>query len=155
MLFLNQYKVSQSVTIWIWLFRVINGNNVTCSDENMWLIPFNEGQNHELTITFSQALMMAGLRVWNYNKSPEDTYRGVGTSEEPCLYSQGYKDCTEREQGKIHLWCLMIGSIWYWFYFRTFDMASYIYYRKIWLKLILVRSSSSDDLINNYWFCVL
>lgn len=68
------------------MFRVINGNNVTCSDENMWLIPFNEGQNHELTITFSQALMMAGLRVWNYNKSPEDTYRGVGTSEEPCLY---------------------------------------------------------------------
>lgn len=40
--------------------------------------------------------MMAGLRVWNYNKSPEDTYRGVGTSEEPCLYSQGFKDCTER-----------------------------------------------------------
>lgn len=79
------------------MFRVINGNNVTCSDENMWLIPFNEGQNHELTITFSQALMMAGLRVWNYNKSPEDTYRGVGTSEEPCLYSQGFKDCTERE----------------------------------------------------------
>lgn len=79
---------------------MINGNNVTCSDENMWLIPFNEGQNHELTITFSQALMMAGLRVWNYNKSPEDTYRGVGTSEEPCLYSQGYKDCTERERAR-------------------------------------------------------
>nr|XP_034314743.1 protein KIAA0556 isoform X5 [Crassostrea gigas] len=61
------------------LDKVINGNNVTCSDENMWLIPFNEGQNHELTITFSQALMMAGLRVWNYNKSPEDTYRGAKT----------------------------------------------------------------------------
>lgn len=61
------------------LDKVINGNNVTCSDENMWLIPFNEGQNHELTITFSQELMMAGLRVWNYNKSPEDTYRGAKT----------------------------------------------------------------------------
>lgn len=77
---LYMYQFCQYVTLLIWLFRVINGNNVTCSDENMWLIPFNEGQNHELTITFSQELMMAGLRVWNYNKSPEDTYRGVGAS---------------------------------------------------------------------------
>ncbi|XP_061197501.1 katanin-interacting protein-like [Saccostrea echinata] len=59
------------------LDKVINGNNVTCADENMWLIPFNEGQNHTLTVNFSQSLMMAGLRVWNYNKSPEDTYRGA------------------------------------------------------------------------------
>ena len=59
------------------IFRVINGNNVTCADENMWLIPFNESQEHVLTISFSQTVLIAGLRVWNYNKSPEDTYRGV------------------------------------------------------------------------------
>ncbi|XP_056018588.1 protein KATNIP homolog isoform X4 [Ostrea edulis] len=59
------------------LDKVINGNNVTCSDENMWLIPFNEGRNHLLTVNFNQSIMMAGLRVWNYNKSSEDTYRGA------------------------------------------------------------------------------
>ncbi|XP_078316471.1 katanin-interacting protein-like isoform X4 [Crassostrea virginica] len=61
------------------LDKVINGNNVTCADENMWLIPFNESQEHVLTISFSQTVLIAGLRVWNYNKSPEDTYRGAKT----------------------------------------------------------------------------
>ena len=58
-------------------YRVIDGVNVTVSDEHMWLIPFNEGQNHTITINFGQKVYMAGLRLWNYNKSKEDTYRGV------------------------------------------------------------------------------
>ena len=59
--------------------RVIDGTNVTMSDEHMWLIPFVDGENHTLTIDFNQKVLMAGLRIWNYNKSKEDTYRGVGT----------------------------------------------------------------------------
>ena len=47
------------------------------SDEHMWLVPFTEGQNHTVTITFPQETLVSGLRLWNYNKSPEDTYRGV------------------------------------------------------------------------------
>lgn len=43
----------------------------------MWLIPFSYGESHTLTITFSKAQTIAGLRFWNYNKSPEDSYRGV------------------------------------------------------------------------------
>lgn len=47
------------------------------SDEHMWLIPFTDGKKHTLTVNFKDPVLMAGLRMWNYNKSPEDTYRGV------------------------------------------------------------------------------
>lgn len=58
-------------------FRVIDGTNVTMSDEHMWLVPFIEGHNHTLKIEFKDRMLIAGLRVWNYNKSTEDTFRGV------------------------------------------------------------------------------
>ena len=47
------------------------------SDEHMWLIPFADGQEHIVTVDFGSVVQMSGLRLWNYNKSPEDTYRGV------------------------------------------------------------------------------
>ena len=63
--------------------RVIDGSNITMSDEHMWLIPFSQGHNHVLSIDFPDDVLIAGLRIWNYNKSKEDTYRGVG-SISPC-----------------------------------------------------------------------
>lgn len=60
------------------LYRVVDGTNVTLSDEHMWLVPFVDGNNHVVTIDFGEKVFMAGLRIWNYNKSKEDTYRGVG-----------------------------------------------------------------------------
>ena len=72
------------------------------SDEHMWLIPFTEGQNHTMTIDLGERRRLLGLRVWNYNKSQEDTFRGVRNSVlflswvlclrnktcSPCLYGQ-------------------------------------------------------------------
>jgi len=58
---------------------LIDGLNVTTSDEHMWLIPFTEGSDHRLRIHFGGSVPVTGLRLWNYNKSPEDTYRGVST----------------------------------------------------------------------------
>lgn len=46
----------------------------------MWLIPFSYGEPHTLNVTFSKTQIIAGLRIWNYNKSPEDSYRGVRQS---------------------------------------------------------------------------
>lgn len=43
----------------------------------MWLIPFSYGEPHTLNVTFNKAQTIAGLRIWNYNKCPEDSYRGV------------------------------------------------------------------------------
>lgn len=59
------------------LSRVIDGHNITTDDLHMWLIPFTHGEAHTLNITFNKTQTIAGLRIWNYNKSPEDSYRGV------------------------------------------------------------------------------
>uniref|UniRef100_G1RLK3 Katanin interacting protein n=1 Tax=Nomascus leucogenys TaxID=61853 RepID=G1RLK3_NOMLE len=57
--------------------RLIDGTNITMEDEHMWLIPFSPGLDHVVTIRLDRAESIAGLRFWNYNKSPEDTYRGA------------------------------------------------------------------------------
>lgn len=62
--------------------RLVDGNNVTCSDEHMWLVPYTEGENHLLTISLPSLTPLLGIRVWNYNKSPECTYRGVRCVQE-------------------------------------------------------------------------
>ncbi|XP_075686177.1 katanin-interacting protein isoform X2 [Rhinoderma darwinii] len=59
------------------LDKLIDAMNITSEDSHMWLIPFTCGQNHTITINFDKAEAVAGLRFWNYNKSPEDTYRGA------------------------------------------------------------------------------
>nr|XP_025866845.1 protein KIAA0556 homolog isoform X1 [Vulpes vulpes] len=59
------------------LDKLIDGANITMEDEHMWLIPFSPGLDHMVTIRFDRAESIAGLRFWNYNKSPEDTYRGA------------------------------------------------------------------------------
>ncbi|XP_014650074.1 PREDICTED: uncharacterized protein KIAA0556 homolog isoform X2 [Ceratotherium simum simum] len=59
------------------LDKLIDGANITTEDEHMWLIPFLPGLDHVVTICFDRAENIAGLRFWNYNKSPEDTYRGA------------------------------------------------------------------------------
>ncbi|XP_046573388.1 katanin-interacting protein-like isoform X2 [Haliotis rubra] len=59
------------------LDKLINGNNITLSDENMWLIPFTPGNSHTITINFDQQVLVSAIRIWNYNKTPEDTYRGA------------------------------------------------------------------------------
>ncbi|XP_035002049.2 katanin-interacting protein isoform X3 [Hippoglossus stenolepis] len=59
------------------LDKLVDGQNITTEDQHMWLIPFSRGDSHTLSITFNTAQTIAGLRIWNYNKSPEDSYRGV------------------------------------------------------------------------------
>lgn len=57
--------------------RLFDGVNITADDKHMWLIPYTSGYDHTLTVRFHQPHTIAGLRIWNYNKSPEDSYRGV------------------------------------------------------------------------------
>ncbi|XP_029139173.1 protein KIAA0556 homolog [Protobothrops mucrosquamatus] len=59
------------------LDKLIDGKNITMEDTHMWLIPFCPGEDHLVTIHFTQVENIAGLRIWNYNKSPEDTFRGA------------------------------------------------------------------------------
>ncbi|XP_067343977.1 katanin-interacting protein isoform X3 [Channa argus] len=59
------------------LDKLIDGHNITTDDQHMWLFPFSYGEPHNLNIIFDKTQTIAGLRIWNYNKSPEDSYRGV------------------------------------------------------------------------------
>ncbi|XP_062508912.1 katanin-interacting protein-like isoform X2 [Corticium candelabrum] len=59
------------------LENLIDGVNVTMSDEHMWMVPFSEGENHLLVIDLRTEMEVSGLRIWNYNKSPDDTFRGA------------------------------------------------------------------------------
>ncbi|ETV65305.1 hypothetical protein, variant [Aphanomyces astaci] len=58
------------------LDKLVDGVNVTCDDTHMWLVPF-EGGKAEVRVHLATETAVYGLDVWNYNKSAEDTYRGV------------------------------------------------------------------------------
>jgi hypothetical protein len=69
--------------------KLVDGTNVTTDDLHMWLIPFSSSQaggprgfapdrgSHVLRIRLPSAAWIAGITVYNYNKSPDDTHRGV------------------------------------------------------------------------------
>lgn len=57
--------------------KLVNGINETTDDSNFWLIPFSKGSTHRISIDLGTACKIAGLRIWNYNKTPEDALRGV------------------------------------------------------------------------------
>ncbi|XP_015753722.1 PREDICTED: uncharacterized protein KIAA0556-like [Acropora digitifera] len=59
------------------LDKLIDGTNVTTSDEHMWLVPFTDGQDHLLTIDMGRNTPLVGLKFWNYNKSTDDSFRGA------------------------------------------------------------------------------
>lgn len=59
------------------LDKLINGVNQTTDDKNMWLIPFSKHGKHFIEVNLQKKTDIIGLVFWNYNKSPEDTFRGV------------------------------------------------------------------------------
>ncbi|DBA02328.1 TPA: hypothetical protein N0F65_006203 [Lagenidium giganteum] len=58
------------------LDKLIDGVGTTCDDTHMWLVPFSAG-GQELRIDLKKEHLIHGLRIWNYNKSDEDTFRGA------------------------------------------------------------------------------
>ena len=68
------------------LDKLVDGVNVTTDDVHMWLIPFlsagpggvaSSRGDHILRIRLPAPTWIAGLTVYNYNKSAEDSFRGV------------------------------------------------------------------------------
>lgn len=56
-------------------------------NSQMWLIPFTAGSDHLLTISFTQPTALSGIKIYNYNKSLEDTARGVRWSESIVIFT--------------------------------------------------------------------
>jgi hypothetical protein len=59
------------------LDKLINGINNTTDDKNMWLIPFNMGEDHFIKVDLGRFTTVCAVKFYNYNKSPEDSLRGV------------------------------------------------------------------------------
>lgn len=62
------------------LSNLVNGVNITNDTRCMWLTPFvpkSSTPSVNLYINFEQRVKLAYMKVWNYNKSPEDSFRGV------------------------------------------------------------------------------
>lgn len=59
------------------LENLVTGDRVTMDDAHMWLIPYAPGELHRVTIALPRATPLSELLIWNYNKTQEDTSRGV------------------------------------------------------------------------------
>jgi len=45
----------------------------------MWLVPYNQGEDHTLKIELGRMTQIGSIKFYNYNKSSEDSLRGVKT----------------------------------------------------------------------------
>jgi protein JBTS26 len=52
--------------------NVLNGINDTTNDAFMWLAPFTAGSSNYVEIVLREDVLLAGLRIWNYNKAGTD-----------------------------------------------------------------------------------
>ena len=52
-------------------------DNITTDESRMWMAQFNQGRRHSITINWAEEVAVAALKIWNYNKSPDDAYKGV------------------------------------------------------------------------------
>jgi len=59
------------------LDKLFDKVNNTTDDHHMWLIPFNKGEKHTITIDLGKVCSIGTIRFYNYNKSEEDTLRGA------------------------------------------------------------------------------
>lgn len=61
------------------LDKLINGVDNTTDDKNMWLIPFNIGEDHTIKLDLGKMTQVGSIKFFNYNKSVEDSLRGIKT----------------------------------------------------------------------------
>ncbi|EGG22459.1 hypothetical protein DFA_04586 [Cavenderia fasciculata] len=60
------------------LDKLVDGENITINDQHMWLIPFSsQPEDPTLTIDLGQIHSISCIRVYNYNKSHDDSSRGA------------------------------------------------------------------------------
>lgn len=58
--------------------RLVDGVDVTTDAAHMWACPVPRPSSHlSLTFVLDTPTLLAGLRVWNYNQSMEESYKGV------------------------------------------------------------------------------
>ena len=63
---------------------LFDGENLTTDPAHMWrtLSP----HPHTLTLSLATPSLVDGVKVWNYNSSPEDSYSGVSLKLRACVH---------------------------------------------------------------------
>lgn len=61
------------------LENLINGETLSRVDKDIWLIPYTAGEEHTIKFSFPSQIEIKGIKFYNYNKSKEDSLRGVRT----------------------------------------------------------------------------
>ena len=69
---------------------LLDGVNLTTRPEHMWMSPLLHDGVVSLSIELTQPTELAGMRVWNYNRSLGDSYMGVST----CMSISDAYTCT-------------------------------------------------------------
>ena len=59
------------------LDKLVDGVNNTTQDIHMWMVPFTPDGDHWVMVDLQEPTLVTGVRVWNYNKSAEDSTRGA------------------------------------------------------------------------------
>lgn len=57
--------------------NLFDGVNRTCNEVNMWLTPFTPNSEQTITFKLRENIVLASMRLWNYNSSRIHTYRGA------------------------------------------------------------------------------
>ena len=57
--------------------KLLDGINDTTDEFHMWITPFIKGADHRITFDLGFVQDVSGMRIWNYNKSPEGVLRGA------------------------------------------------------------------------------
>jgi hypothetical protein len=57
--------------------KLFDGCNHTCDDMHVWLAPYEPGQRTVIRVKLNTTRTVGAIRIWNYNKSREHSYRGV------------------------------------------------------------------------------
>ncbi|VDO62332.1 unnamed protein product [Schistosoma margrebowiei] len=91
--------------------NLIDGINWTKDDKHMWLTTFQLGKRHLIEMTLPKWIQSSiGLiRIWNYNKSCIDSYRGVKDliiylDNQPIFYNEIHK-ATGLNDGQLEDFC--------------------------------------------------
>lgn len=57
--------------------NLVNGENQTCENYDMWLTPFSKNSPAFLYFNLNQKRKISGVRIWNYNQDGENSFRGI------------------------------------------------------------------------------
>eukprot|EP01038_Epipyxis_sp_PR26KG_P008085 gene8085-10952_t len=133
------------------LGNLFNGVNDIAQDEQMWLIPFTKGSPHHIEVDLLKEYEIAGIRLWNYNKSNEDILRGVKN-----IFIKIYRNNNNNNSDDIPIAIFRCvcrqapgGLIKYGqtLLFQNFSLFSYSEYESLWSDVI--NNNKNKSKINN------